>query len=256
MTGASAARAFAEDAVGRFISATEHERLVLYRMHLQATVRSISPFTLAFAEHVGVDLEEGMDSIRPPSQWPWRPQPQTLAQSLAHRSRSARHHVNSKHWAVHAMLQRYVTDHGFVHFGEGKDMLLFDVDGPWLSMHGRIGECSVRVVAGTAALTLPAGFPETLGGAMVGRPVDAVVDNPALTGRGYRVKRVREATVGAGPTLVFSTGRCRFTMPWPELIGPVLAGTVCEHVLATKAGRRGRAATVGLQRPAESGAGA
>ena len=145
---------------------------------------------------------------------------------MAHRSLAAYHYVDPRRQAVHRMIRRHVTDPGFVHFGDGDDLLVFHIDGPWLSLEGCIGACDVRVVKGMAALTLPAGFPDTLAGGMLGRRVDALVDNPALAGRDYRVRRVREAKSGAGPTLVFATGGARFAMPWPGMQAPAGAGAL------------------------------
>ncbi|MDQ2804361.1 MAG: hypothetical protein M3Y41_17395 [Pseudomonadota bacterium] len=254
MTAAREARASVELAIERFTAARERERLVLYRMHLQATVRWISPLTLAMAKHVGIDLGDGMKSIRPPSEWPWR-RPDSLVRSFAHRGHiTHRLYFAPNRPAIQVLLQRYVTGHGFVHIGSGSDILVFDVNGPWLSMHGQIGQCALRVATGTAALTLPAGVPDTLAAAMVGKPVDAIVAHPALTGSGYSVKRVREANGAAGPTLIFSTGRSRLVMPWPELLRSGLSGGhVGERVSVAQADRPVCAAAAASQRLSELG---
>lgn len=216
VTSAQTARVRVYQAIDQFMERTDHDRLVLYRMHLQAHVRSISPLTFALAEHFDVDLAGGAALMRPSPDWPRRAPPPFGA--MAHRSHTALRHLSPRHRSVPGMLQRYALNRGFCHFGEGADMLFFDVDGRWLSMQGRIGKCAVCVVKGVAALTLPAGLPDTVITAMPGRPVDAIISHPALAGRDYRVRRVREGVLGEGPTLFFGTGRRAFSMPWPELL--------------------------------------
>lgn len=240
MTGARAAREEVDLAVERFVAAAESERLMLFRMHLQATIRSASPLVMDLAEQLHVDLVAGFQKVRPPSQWPWRPRTSATRASV-HPGLAAYNHPDPRRGLVHGMFRRRVADPGFVHFGDGDDLLAFHFDGQWLSMEGWIGSCNVRVVKGMAALTLPPGFPDTLALAMVGRQVDALVDSPALAGRGYRVRRVREAKPGAGPTLVFHAGRMRLTLPWPHLLSMVGAdpfGRPPEGVLPRRGGDR------------------
>ena len=240
MTSARIARLRVDQEIDRFLEQTDRERLLLYRMHLQATVRSASPLIMDLAGHFGIDVAGRLDAVRPPSQWPWRARKWSLAASLAHGSLAPYNYVGPRRRTVHGMLRRRAAEPGFIHFADGDDLLAFHFDGLSLSMEACIGASDVRVAKGMAALTLPAGIPDTLAAAMVGRQVDALVESPALAGRGYVVRRVREARAGAGPTLVFATGRTRFAMPWPELLGAGAAGTSADR------GGRDRHAGVGL----------
>lgn len=231
--------ALVELAINRFLAVTEHQRLRLYRMFLQATVRSVSPLTLAFAEHFGIDLESGLGNLRPPLDWPRRPVPSAPLVVGCRIARAALRHVGPRAATTKSIMMRYAAMHGFVHHGPGTNLLLFDVDGAWLSVQGRIGECTLRVVKGRAFLTLPAGVPDTIVAAMAGRPVDALVDHPALRGRGWRVRRVIEGTSDVGPTIVFATGRQRYRMPWPELLrSSVVEGSLGRPRARAPAGSR------------------
>lgn len=211
--------ALVDVAINRFLAVTDHQRLRLYRMFLQSTVRSVSPLTLAFAEHYGIDLEIGLGKLRPPLDWPRRPVPSPpVVMAMSHRASAASRYIGPRAATTHGLMMRYATTRGFVHHGPGSNLLLFDVDGAWLSVQGRIGECTLQIVKGRAFLTLPAGIPDTMVAAMTGRNIDTLVDHPALRGRGWRVRRVIEAASEVGSTIVFATGRQRYRMPWPELL--------------------------------------
>lgn len=84
-----------------------------------------------------------------------------------------------------------------------------------LDVRGMEGRLRIATVGACAWLWIGDALPETLAIAAVNRPVDALLDHPLLTGRGYQVLRVEpERHRHGGTMLQVATGLRRCRTPW------------------------------------------
>ncbi|SEL80775.1 hypothetical protein SAMN05216382_2692 [Sphingomonas palmae] len=204
--------------IAGFLVRTELDRLHLFRMHLEATVRKVSPLLLELATLEGVSLSDAVTLIRPPQDWPWRPihdsQPVLVrrAQRLRHGNgkigRSEAQHFD-RAFAAPGVVIRAVDDprgrFAIRHFG------------PVLGFTAEVGGCLLTAFGGSAMLKFPGPLPEIVTSAAAGRSLDQVVDHPVFAGRDYTVLRIMPDSADGLPVLTFRATLVPFVMPYATI---------------------------------------
>ncbi len=203
--------------IADFLVRTETERLSLFRLHLQATVRRVSPLLIDLAVMEGVSLGGAVGLMYPPRDWPWRPL-QDPPRAPTRRSLQRMGSLASQGAKDGGRFRRAFVNPGLVVRDVGHPRGCFGIRpcGDVMGFAASLGPCLLSAFGPSAMLKLPGRLPETLAMAMPGRMLDALVDHPAFAGRGYRVVRVETDPVDDLPILVFRAPLITFEMPWPE----------------------------------------
>lgn len=213
--GESGSRARLREAMRRFASHTEEERLRLFRLHLQLTVSRVSPLAVDLLAYAGTSLAEASAGLVPPPTWP-------RALLKAHDDgfdadpwsggrRSVTVNGSSLRRAIRlAMLNPPRRPIGTV----GNDLSLMAV-GDRIEVTAALAGCRLQTYGGMASLLLAQTLPETIVAAAPGRPIDALIAHPVFDGRGYPVYDVRDGH-GPGHAVTFRTGMLPWRMPWGD----------------------------------------
>lgn len=201
--------------IADFLVRTEQERLLLFHMHLQATVDRVSPLLLDLAAMEGISLVGAVSLMYPPQDWPWRPLP-SASTSLADRNRSSKGWPVARPRSDEAIFRRAFANPGVVVRDVAHPRGRFGIrpSGRVLGFTASIGPCVISSFGPLATLRLPEMLPETLMTAMPGRQLDQLVDHPAFRGRGYRVVRVTPDLGDGLPVLTFRTPLASLVTPW------------------------------------------
>ena len=208
------------DGLTRFVDDTEAERLRLYRLHLQATVTRISPLTRDLATLATDGFEGVARGLRPSPSWPWRLvelRDDGSRHRYAHRFRDMVAHHYSE-WPYSRSARAAIpTASSARDRGPAENHRFFAV-GAQVEVAGMVGACPLQTCGPLASIALPEPLPETIAVAVVGRTIDALVEHPALAGRGYVVESARRPSDGGGHIITFATNVVRCRMPWAHLL--------------------------------------
>lgn len=198
------------------------ERLRIYRMRLQAEIRSVSPLARDLADAHGVGLGGVVDLLRsyPELQRCAELQPAgrpKLHPGGTHPSSRSRLKPFMRPSDLH--VSRAVSSKGIVLDGySGRGQLGFMVARGDLIAAGWLGECWFRTERERAHIVLRADVPDTLIAAAVGRSIGEIVAHPIFEGRDYPIVRAVRVEEGPAVAFTFHTGKVVFELPWPELL--------------------------------------
>jgi hypothetical protein len=201
-----------------FLIRTEVERKNLFRLHLQTTVRRISPLLIDLAEFESIVLEDMVSLMRAPPHWPWRPlggfRPCLTRNSMrrnywlrAAGSRDAYHFARS-FTDPGVVVRKPNNPRGRFAFRPYKDALDFSA---------AVGPCVLCGIGATAVLKLPYELPESVIVSLPGRKLNEVIDHPVFVGRPYAIKRVMADIFDGLPLLVFRAKLLPFEGPWAPM---------------------------------------
>lgn len=206
--------------IADFLVRTETERVELFRRHLQATVRKVSPLLLDLAILQGVRLAGAVWAMRPPQDWPWRPL-DDVPPGLVRRLRLTHYQPNFSKGSVARRFERHFASPGVVIRGVGDPAgaLAIRPIGKVLGFSAEVGACVLTAFTSTAQLRLPTPLPETLAMAMPGCRLDRIVDHAIIAGRDYTVRRVILDTHDGLPVIFFSARLVPMAFPWAHAAG-------------------------------------
>lgn len=186
LTAASVASQIAD-----FLERTEFERLQLFRLHLQATIRRASPLLLDLAALENISLNRITALIYPPRDWPRRPffdfSPIPLWKWLhknAWRAASTRREV--------LRFERMFANPGVIirPFDDPRGKFAIRPCRTVLGFTADLGQCVLTGFGSTAVLKLDEQLPEIIAASLAGRTLGEVVDHPIFAGRDYVIRRV------------------------------------------------------------------
>lgn len=199
--------------IADFLTRTETERLRLFRLHLHATVRRVSPLLIDLCMMEGISIGSAVALIYPPEDWPWRPL-YNVPPSLARLTQQRKGWLGSPTRQDASRFERLFKNPGVIIRGVVHERGRFAIRpcGEVLGFTAAIGPCLLSAFGSTAMLKLPEMLPETLMAAMPGRQLDALVDHPAFRGRKYRVMRVMPDLNDGLPILTFRVPLISFEM--------------------------------------------
>jgi hypothetical protein len=212
---ANAASERVSSEVEDFISHVDVERRRLYRAHLQAAVRRVSPLALDLAVFGGSRLVDLAWEFEPPAGWPWRPL--DAARSSVSRATAAAAAERPTHGGVGRRRRAIATRRGgmVTCAPPGRsDVIGFMVIGPHVEVVAALGGVTVQTVGVQASLLIPEVLPDTVASSLPGRRLDALFRHPILDGRGYVIESVADFRQGDGSTVNFRAGLLPFEMPW------------------------------------------
>jgi hypothetical protein len=201
-----------------FMVRTEWERQHLFRQHLQATVRSISPLLVDLAALEGVCLHDAYERILPSRDWPWHP-PYDLRPLIFRGSRQRSlwsGMVGSRH---EMRFERAFASPGVVirKINHPNGRFAIRPSGSVMGFTASLGPCLLSAFGSTAWLKLPASLPEILMAAIPGRVLSEVVEHPLFSSRAYKVRRVSVDPADGLPLLTFEAKTVSFAGRWvPE----------------------------------------
>ena len=218
LANADAAAVEAVDAaVASFLENEERERIRLYRLCLQATIKAVSPVAQDLAAHGGMAIGGIVRELPVPATWPWTPiRERRPSEAWDWSAGPAKNGIGSTSFRIARRLaRRGILVRDAQHpLGE----LGFSPEGSVLEAVARLGPCFMDTLGPRARLHLPHRMPETLLTAMVDRQVDAIVDHPVLNGRGYVVGSAEHDEYRDGTVLEFGTGLLPLQLPWADLL--------------------------------------
>ena len=217
MTIADDRRSAVEAAIACFMVFEEHERLRLYRLHLQASVSRISPVALDLAAQGGFGIDQIARRLRVPKGWPWPGGVAPLSCGIG---------VNWLSLGRKALRRSFVgSDRRFAARLDRDGVLMrgcedpagelgFLVSGDELQAVARLGECILHTRRGSCSVLLPRRLPETIQCALIGRPIGDMIGHPVLSGRRYRILSVQDRGTASGSVVVFATATRPLELPW------------------------------------------
>jgi hypothetical protein len=203
-----------------FIKETEAERLRLYRLHLQATIRRVSPLISDSAAFAGSRLRVLVEDLSPPPSWPWR-----MAGTPFHNPfRAAKCSANGPASLTRPGVLRKAGAKNWLtrSFNGMRGELSLVVEGGSLEAFVSLGTAYMQTHAGVASVMLPDPLPETVAAALPGRLLEELVQHPIIDGRGYVVDQVHPPTHWPGHVVIFRTGLLPFDMPWGDALAAEL----------------------------------
>lgn len=206
--------------IADFLVRTEMERLRLFRRHLHATVRRVSPLLIELALMEGVSLSDAVDLIHPPQDWPWRPL-SDFSPSLVRRSQQRKAWLGSAGPRDVARFRRAFANPGVVVREADHPRGRFGVhpcEGV-LGFTAAIGPCLLSAFGATAMLKLHQPLPETLMAAMPGRRLGQLIDHPLIAAGDHTVLRVQPDLGDGLPVISFRAPLVRFEMPFGGVDG-------------------------------------
>lgn len=202
------------DSIVRHSEALKLERLRLYRLHLQVTVRKVSPLVLDLAAYTGSRFDDVVDEFAPRSTWP--------DGDLGKVGPRSRPNAGSQRWIGHKhsnAAREWRRNHrrGVVRGGAASGaQIVFMVMAGRVEALAALAGCALQTMGSYASLHLPDALPETVAAALPGRDVDALFGHPVLDGRGYVVEHVHAGFSG-GEVVTFRTGSLPCELPWRDL---------------------------------------
>lgn len=204
--------------IADFLISTEVERLRLFRLHLQTTVRWVSPLLLDLADFESISLDHALARIRPPPNWPARPLYGFIPSTLRH-SQRRRIWLRSAGSRDSWYFERTFSEPGVVVRGADHPNGRFAIRpcGPVLGFTAAVGPCLINAFSRMATLKLTEPLPEILLTSLVGRKLEQVVEHPVFSGRGYVVRRAVADPDDDLPVLVFCAQLSPFVGPWAGL---------------------------------------
>jgi hypothetical protein len=198
-----------------FLERLESERLLLFRLHLQATIRRTSPLLLDLAEFEGISLIEASSIIYPPQDWPrqpffdsWRlPIWKTLHRRNSRPACARREAMRFERMFANpgAIIRPYDDPRG-----------RFAIR-PWRSVLGftaALGPCVLTAFGSTAVLKLADQLPETVLASLIGRKLGLIVDHPIFAGREYSIRRVLLDPIDGMPVIAFHAKMVAYRGYW------------------------------------------
>jgi hypothetical protein len=202
--------------IADFLVRTETERLSLFRLHLQAQVRRVSPLLLDLAAMEGVSLSGAVGLMYPPQDWPWRPL-YDAPTMLVRQSQRVKGWLGSPGTKDSGRFRRAFANPGVVIRDVEHPRGRFGIRpaGEVMAFTAAIGPCLLSAFGASAMLKLPEPLPETLLMSMPGRQLDRLVEHPAFVDRSYRVIRVQPDLSDGLPIITFRAPLIPFEMPWP-----------------------------------------
>lgn len=210
------ARSRAHRRVKEIEEVTRTATLAAFREELVAIVRSASPFLVLLLQAAGLSLDDAAMLIAPPRGWPYRPR---LPCNNAADPTAARHIV--RHYLAGLLPKHRVRCGDRVsRQGHKIDMadgswLRIEVAGHSLEATARIGPVRFETRFGELRVEMDGELPGSLTIGCIGRPIEQVVDHPALRGRGWLIKGVEDAVLPfVGSVLVVPTGGVPYRLPW------------------------------------------
>lgn len=198
------------------------ERLRIYRMRLQAAIRSVSPLARDLADAHGVGLRGVVEQLRSYADQQQCAELQPAGPPKQHSRgthRSGRLSLRPYLRPSDQRVSRAVSRTGIVLDGQfGRGQLGFMVARGDLVAAGWLGDCWFNTERDQAHIVLGSDVPETLISAAVGRSIGDIVAHPIFKGRDYPIVRAVRVDDGPAVAFTFHTGKVVFELPWPELL--------------------------------------
>ncbi|THD35057.1 MAG: hypothetical protein E7773_11370 [Sphingomonas sp.] len=188
------------------------------RAELAATVRSASPLLVSMLELQGLALDEAVMLLRPQFGWPARPR--LSGPSVGRHLRS--HPLRYYHSATRpsqfsqrppAQMSQPPLFSRMFDRADGGYFTLQLVDHS-LEIEAKIGPVTIETRFGELSIELGSEMPETIFAALVGRPLDEIVEYEAWRGRGWRIAATVEEEFPFDRRLIVMTGSAKYVMPW------------------------------------------
>ena len=204
----------------RQVSAIEAVRqaalLEAFRAELSATVRSVSPFLEALLKSEGLSIDQVVSGMKPVPGWPRRPR---LSRGGIVGCEVDRHMYR---YYLAASLTKGRQQHPYRDSTHGLTLLLSSGAEARVQILGHSLEVELDMDAvrfetrfGILRIELGEPLPETIAAGIVGRPIDAVIDNPVLRGSSWVISAVEEAAYPfVGQVLVINSGNSPYCLPW------------------------------------------
>ena len=189
-------------------------RLQSYRSYLQATVRYASPILLAAVGREGVLLDDVVQGLRPPPDWPRRDYD---AHAYRHAAAALAAGAAGRWSSPGAAMNAYLARGGSVVRLATRSLgvLIVRVVGGSVEVSLRLGTYRMSSSEGVGRLRLNRFLPETATTGCVGRALSAVVDHPLLRRAAWTVDRIEgRGEGGRCSVLVFATGQEPIVLPW------------------------------------------
>lgn len=198
------------------------ERLRIFRMRLQAHIRSVSPLVRDLADARGIGLPGVVDLLRP---YPELLRSASLLPTGAPRLRPAAVH-SVKRPKLHPWMRTSdmrvsyaVSRKGIVLDAKsGSGDLGFMVHRGSLIAAGWLGGSWFHTEGDRAHVVLQVDVPETLVAAAVGRSIGQIVSHAVFDGREYPITRAVCVEEAQAVAFTFHTGEIAYELPWPELL--------------------------------------
>lgn len=213
--------------ISRWRHAWLHERLALYRQHLQVSVTEVSPLLPLIAKAQQVDVRATMWRLKPPFGWP---------------EHDVRRREKGTLLTIGSHLRR---DRSFSRFDPARTIVVRDRNDPIgilllrvtdtaVELTMQIGDVTIRTDGGLLQLFLPFDLPETVKAAVLGRPVGFLVGHACFSDRRWLIRKVEPH--GKCTRLAVQTGQIPFTMPWGRMIEAIEPTSELEQPTSTPGG--------------------
>lgn len=199
--------------IARFLERTESERLRLFRLHLQTSIKQVSPLLLDLAELESIPLIKAAGLIYPPADWPGRP---FLDYPPTWRSLQLRawRHVWSRR--AEAQFERMFASPGVIirKFHDPRGRFGIRPCRTVLGFATGLGPCVLTAFSSTAILKLAQRLPETFTASLRGRCLGDIVDHPLFTGRHYRIRSATPDPVDDLTVITFHAKTVAYKGSW------------------------------------------
>lgn len=201
--------------IANFLERTELERLQLFRLHLQMTIRRVSPLLLDLAALERISLIDASALIYPPQDWPRRPffdlSPIPIWRVL---QKKAWRQASDRREAMR--FERMFANPGVVirKFDDPRGRFAIRPCRTVLGFTAGIGPCVLTAFGSTAVLKLADQLPETLMASMAGHTLGDVVDHSIFAGRDYTIRRVTLDPADDMPVIAFHAKTLAYRGAW------------------------------------------
>ncbi len=201
--------------IADFLLRMETERMELFRLYLQSSLRRVSPLLIDLAAFENISLKTALTCIHPPQSWPQRPlysPPWFRFRISQQRKYWLRRVCSHEPWHF----ERAFADPGVIirRCNHAKGRYAIRPFGTVLGFSAAIGPCVLSAFGPTAVLKLPDQVPETFLASMTGRILNEIVEHPIFAQRKYIIRRAEADTFDGLPIITFGAKMLRFTGPW------------------------------------------
>lgn len=201
--------------IANFLARTELERLLLFRLHLQTTIRRVSPLLLDLAVRENISLTNASALIYPPQDWPGRPffdvspvpiwrmvQKNGWRQGTARRER--------------VRFERMFANPGVIirQFDDPRGRFGIRPCRSVLGFTAAMGSCVLTAFGSTGILKLGDQLPQTVMTSLKGHRLGDIVEHPIFAGRDYLIRRAMHDPADDMPVLAFHAKTIAYKGTW------------------------------------------
>lgn len=206
------ARAELDDAVNAFPIKVAVERLTLFWRHIELNVQHASPLMDIVAKAQGIDLSAMVWRIEPPRGWPKLRLPGIGFMPPAYPKGV---------WPGHPYASRIIR--AYRHAGvvaragaDPEEIVGMRIAGDGIEIAASVGDMHLETAGELARIVVAAPLPETIATAMVGKPIQQLVQHRWLDETRWPVIDIEVGVFPDGSTAItFETGRAPWQMPSP-----------------------------------------